>query len=119
MNVKQTFRIRVLAAALAALLAGCAAMQQTPIDQTSTEDGLQKVKNSSFDAVYRKPKADLSKYDKLLLRPVEVAFRKDWDPGRDSALYAMHKPDREKIKQAVAENFVDVFQRELQAGGYQ
>jgi Protein of unknown function (DUF3313) len=69
--------------------------------------------------VYRKPEVDVSKYDKLLLRPITVAFRKDWDPTKDSALYSMHPPDREKIKTGLAENFAEVFTRELTKAGYQ
>lgn len=109
-----------LPALLGAALTACASQSSTPIDSRSTEDGLQRAQISGFDAVYRKPQADLSRYNKLLLRPVTVAFRKNWDPGRDSMLYSMHPPDREKIKTSVAENFADVFQRELRdSGGYE
>jgi Protein of unknown function (DUF3313) len=116
--MKRTRTGRMLAW-LAAVAVGACTTAGTPIDTKSTEDGLERVDIKGFDAVYRKPGVDVSKYDKLLLRPVEVAFRKDWNPGRDSLLYQMNPPDREKIKQSVAENFADVFGKELERGGYQ
>jgi Protein of unknown function (DUF3313) len=108
----------VLPLCAAVVIIACAA-PGTPIDQVSTEDGLQRMEVKGVDAVYRKPEADVSKYDKLLLRPITVAFRKDWDPTKDSALYSMHPPDREKIKTGLAENFAEVFTQELTKGGYQ
>ena len=111
---------RSLTAMFALALAACSTTPRpTPIDQVSTEDGLQRVEIQGFDSVYRKPQADLSTYRRVLLRPVQVAFRKDWKPERTSALYSMHPPDREKIKASVAENFADVFRKELEdKGGY-
>ena len=61
----------------------------------------------------------MSTYSKLLLRPIEVQFAKNWDPTKSgSALYDMHEPDREKIKSELAEVFAEVFKKELEKGGY-
>ena len=61
----------------------------------------------------------MATYSKLLLRPIEVQFAKNWDPQKSgSALYDMHEPDREKIKRELAEVFAEVFKRELEKGGY-
>ena len=83
------------------LLSGCQTTQTSPIDQTSTQEGLVKVDIKGMDAVYKKPQANLTGYDKILLRPVEVAFSKHWKPEDDSALYQMNEPDRQKIKQVL------------------
>jgi hypothetical protein len=108
----------VLVAAL--LLGGCETTKKTPIDDPSTQEGLVKVDVKGVDAVYRRPDANLAPYDKILMRPVDVQFSKNWTPERDSALYQMTPPDRERIKQELAANFVDVFKEVLQEkGGYQ
>lgn len=112
-------RAMVVMLSTAAICSGCAT-QSSPIDAISTEDGLARVQVKGVGTVYRKPEADLAVYDKLLLRPATVAFRKDWNPGRGSPLYTMNPPDRERIKASAAENFADVFRKELQErGGYQ
>ncbi len=108
--------------ALAALwlLAGCQTVQKSPIDDASTHDGLVKAEIKGVDAVYKKPQANLTAYDKILLRPVEVQFSKNWEPENDSVLYQMNKPDREKIKTELAEAFAEVFKQVLEEkGGYQ
>lgn len=102
------------------LLSSCQTTSSTPIDEPSTQEGLQRVDVKGVDAVYRRPGADVSQYDKLLLRPIEVAFSKHWQPETSSALYRMNEPDREKIKQELAEAFAEVFKQELEVeGGYQ
>lgn len=115
-------RIAKLASVVAALwlLAGCQTVQQTPIDDVSTHDGLVKAQVKGVDAVFKRPQANLAAYDKILLRPVEVEFSKDWKPENDSVLYQMNKPDREQIKKDLADAFAEVFKQVLQEkGGYQ
>lgn len=102
------------------LLGACQTTQKSPIDDPSTHDGLVRVEVKGVDAVYKKPQANLSGYNKILLRPVEVSFSKNWKPESDSALYTMNKPDREKIKQELADAFQEVFKQVLEEqGGYQ
>ena len=61
----------------------------------------------------------MSVYSKILLRPIEVQFAKDWDPSKSgSALYKMHEPDREKIKSELADLFAETFRKELEKGNY-
>ena len=111
----------LVAAALAcALLAGCTTTsKQSPIDELSLQEGLQRVDSKVADAVYRRPEARMSTYSKVLLRPIEVQFAKNWDPSKDgSALYRMNEPDREKIKTELAELFHATFKKELEKGNY-
>ena len=101
-------------------LSGCATTAKSPIDDSSTHEGLVRAEVKGVDAVYKKPAANLSAYDKILLRPVEVEFSKNWKPEDDSVLYKMNKPDREKIRKDLADAFADVFKQVLQEqGGYQ
>lgn len=109
-----------LAAAFACVLVqGCQTTKTSPIEEASLHDGLVRVENKAVDAVYRRPEARMSEYSKLLLRPIEVQFAKNWAPEKSgSVLYEMHEPDREKIKRELADAFAEVFKRELEKGGY-
>jgi len=105
--------------AMCALLA-CQATKQSPIDELSTQEGLQRADVKGVDAVYRRPGANLTPYNKLLVRPVYVEFSKNWKPEQDSALYRMNEPDREKIRTELAQLFAEVMVEELETeGGYQ
>lgn len=101
-------------------LGACQSTKQSPIDELSTQEGLERVEVRGVDAVYRRPGANLTPYNKLLVRPVYVEFSKNWKPEHDSALYQMNEPDRDKIRQGLAEMFAEVMVDELQTkGGYQ
>lgn len=105
--------------AAALLLAGCQT-PKSPIDDPSTQEGLVRADVKGVDAAYKKPGANLSAYDKILLRPVTVSFSRNWKPEQDSALYTMNKPDREQIKQELSDAFAAGFKQVLdEKGGYQ
>jgi hypothetical protein len=108
------------AAALAcALLSGCQATRPSPIDELSLHEGLQRVDSKAVDAVFRRPDATMSVYNKLLLRPIAVEFAKNWKPeSGGTVLYDMNPPDREKIRTELAELFAETFRKELEKGGY-
>lgn len=101
-------------------LVACQTTKQSPIDELSTQEGLQRAEVKGVDAVYRRPGANLAPYNKLLVRPVYVEFSKNWKPEHDSDLYRMNEPDREKIRQGLADLFAEVMVKELESeGGYQ
>lgn len=119
MTLRADFR-SLYVLALVALVAGCQTTSQSPIDDASTQQGLVKTEVKGVDAVYTRPGAKLTEYDKILLPPIAVEFSKNWKPENDSVLYQMNKPDREKIKKDLADAFADVFRQVLQEkGGYQ
>ena len=95
-------------------------MRATPIDEPSTLEGLERVPSKVVDALYLRPGASLAPYNKLLLRPIDVQFAKNWDPGKTgSVLYEMHEPDGEKIKRELATVFAEVFKEDMEKnGGY-
>ena len=118
MNITRCRRL-LLCAALACTLPGCQSTKPNALDELSLQEGLVRIDNKAVDAAYRRPEARMSTYSKLLLRPIEVQFAKNWDPGKSgSALYDMHEPDRDKIKRELAQVFAEVFKRELEKGGY-
>jgi hypothetical protein len=97
------------------LMHSVAAEAQNTQLETTTYDGLELIKSKKVDVLYRLPGASLTSYNKILLDPVQVAFKKKWtpDPMRVNA------NDRERIRKDIAEEFHKVFTKELQErGGY-
>jgi hypothetical protein len=69
------FRTLVVFCALISLIP--AASAQTPVAATS--DGLVSVRSWNLDELYLRPNADLSTYRSVVIDPVQVTFRKDWN----------------------------------------
>jgi uncharacterized protein DUF3313 len=99
---------------LAMILSGPALAADEPA--AFTYDGLELVKKSRLDVVYRRPGVDFSSYNKFMLDPFEVAFKKQWT--RD--FRRVSNSDRERIRRDLANEARKVFVEELQEkGGYQ
>ena len=74
-----TFRRATLLAVLAmTLLSGVVAPATYAAGPPATWDHLVRVKAKQFDQVYLLPGADFRGYSKILIEPVQVAFRKNW-----------------------------------------
>ena len=101
-------------AALLAGVSGCASKSAIP---DVTEDGLARVDIRGVDAAYRRPGADLARYSKVMLDPVQVAFDPDWDPKRTGSNLKVSAEDRERIRRELAELFMQVFSEELSKDG--
>ena len=105
---------------LCLLLSACAGNQQELPD--TIDDGLVRVENTRAQAVYRNPDADMSRYNRVYITDVAVAFRKDWlrDQNRKqtSASQRLTQQDADRIKDAVATAFKRIFSEELEKGGY-
>ena len=93
---------------------GCASKSTIP---DVTEDGLTRVDIRGVDAAYRRPGADLNKYRKVMLDPVQVAFDPDWDPKRTGSNLKLSAEDRERIRRELGELFMQVFSEELTKDG--
>lgn len=123
MNVRsrsaKTTRFAATAIAVAAL-AACqpASQRDAAIATQATHDGLVRAASGALDQLYLKPGTTLQGYDQVLIEPVDIAFRADWKPERNSALYRVAPPDRERIRADLAENFQETFREELEEGGY-
>lgn len=100
-------------ALLALLLAGC----QTPAPRLTTEttqDGLVRVDNSSFNVLYVRPNIDFSQYDAMKLEGTGIAYR-SVDEVRTS-FQASHEtafPVPERAKRQLEEIFAQAFISEM------
>ncbi len=112
----------LIAGGLAALM-----LAGTPLalaaDSPDHWDGLVEIKPKRVDAAYLLPGADFRPYTKLMIDPVEVAFKKDWekDYNRDAATLSNRlTPEHvEKIAQAARDGFTEVFNEAYQKAGLQ
>lgn len=103
-----------------ATLSSSATFAQSPraaLEETMSYDGLQKVKVKGIDLAYARPGASLAGYDKIIIDPVEVSFRKDWDPSRTGSRMKITAKEREDIRSGVAKIVQEEFAKELGKGG--
>ncbi len=91
------------------------AASTTDLERVLTHDGLQKASVKGVDQVYVRPGASLAGYSRVKLDPVEVAFRKDWDPKRAGSNIKLSAEERDSIRQGVAKIVYDEFVSELQS----
>jgi Protein of unknown function (DUF3313) len=78
-------------------------------------DGLVRVNVEGIDQVYARPRADLSLYKKVLLDPIEVSFRKDWDPKPGG--WPVSAEEKQNIREGLARVLRQAFARELERSG--
>jgi len=109
-----------------ALLSGGTALAADPPKQPDTRakareafsaDGLEQVKLKGFDVAYKRPGADLSGYKSVLLRPVSVSLRKDWDRGAGMHAARARPEDIEKIRARVSTWVREEFEKDLAEAG--
>lgn len=116
MNRRRWGRVAVcVGGALLALTAHAATERK--MDESSSIDGLQVVKVKGIDVAYARPGASLAAYSRVKIDPVEVAFRKDWDPARTGSSFKLSAEERESIRAGVAKIVHEEFVRELGRGG--
>jgi hypothetical protein len=86
-----------------------------------TWDGLVEVKPKRIDAGFLLPGADFRPYTKIMMDPVEVAFKKDWlrDYNREAATLSqrLNDEDAQKILQTARDAFTEVFAEEFRKSG--
>jgi hypothetical protein len=94
-----------------------------PADEDSTWDGLQKVKSKHMDSAYLLPGADFRSYGKIMLNPIQVSFRKNWqrDMNRSSpgARQRVSTEDADRIRQEMSEGFRETLVKSFQKAGYE
>ena len=67
----------LLGLCIAALVGSGAVWSQAPSPPTG--DGLVPIRSWNLDEIYLRPNVDLASYRKVVIDPVQVAFRKDWN----------------------------------------
>lgn len=119
-------RILIALIAAATLVAGAAIAnpQSEPTTKRAaanawSDDGLQQKRVKGLDLVYVRPGAELSGYRRVLINPVSVAFRRDWE--RHAAIPTGSRiptGDTLRIKDDLAQVVHDQVVRELSKSGY-
>lgn len=105
---------QMLATTALAVLAAGAPLAAEELPQVS-HDGLELVRKSRLDMVYRRAGVDFAGYTRIMLDPFEVDFKKQWT--RD--FREVSDRDRERIRHDLSEEARRVFIKELQEkGGY-
>jgi hypothetical protein len=81
---------------------------------------METMQDSDLALVYAKPGVDLHRYDRIILEPATVSFRKDWrrSQNRGPARKVTDK-DMSRIVSDLSDLFDDVFTQELTKGGYE
>lgn len=107
-----TIKITLIAAVIS--IAGCQSASEAP--QVSP-DGMQLEMSTRSAVAYKKEGVDFSEYNKVLILPSQVAFKKNWqrDYNRDQIGTSMRLKDKDvvRIKESVAKLFDEVFTEEF------
>jgi hypothetical protein len=82
-----------------------------------TDDGLVPVQVKNIDKAYKRPGASLQGYTSILLRPVSVAFNKNWNP-REYGVFGLKSDEVERIRTELSKLAGETFARVLSKGGY-
>lgn len=84
-----------------------------------SEDGLQKITVKELDVVYSRPGSSLKDYKKVLLKPISVAFRRDWGKSSTRGVGTRIKSsDVQRIKDNLAVILKEEIGKQLLEGGY-
>jgi len=112
--------LAILAIILSASVARAADGSASGDTSAWSEGGLQKLDMKSMDVVYARPGASLAEYHKVLLQPIQISFRRDWEkrqlPGSRMRISAK---DSQHIKDRLSKLVREQLTKELAAGGYE
>jgi hypothetical protein len=104
----------VLAAAMSIAWAGAPDAALSRAGEMEME-GLVKIDVPGVDQVHARRDADLSGYRKILLDPIEVSFRKDWNPNPGG--FSVSATDKQEIREGLARVIQQEFTAELSRMG--
>jgi len=113
MNAIESVRIITLLASTL-LLTTASAASKADLEKAMSFDGLQKINVKGIDLAYARAGATLASYNRVMLEPIDVAFRKDWNPTRTGSNIKLTAEERENIRTGVAKIVYDEFVKELQ-----
>lgn len=115
MHDSRPWRCGVLAAAL--VVAPAFGAGRTALERLVPAQGMEPVHVAGLGLAYAQHGAALGAYDRILLDPVDVAFRRDWTPYRAGSSILLSGTDREALRAEVAQWVHDAFAQTLQQGG--
>jgi len=114
---------RLLASVAAGVMLATAMVSPSHAAEEATWDGLQKVKSKRLDTAYLLPGADFRGYTKVIIDPLEVAFRKNWERDMNrasrSARPRVTAEDAERIRTEMGEGFHEVLVEDFRKAGYE
>lgn len=103
---------------LAALVAAPAfAGLHSSLEQLVPAQGLQRTQVPVLALAYVRPGLSLAGYDRVLLEPVDVSFRRDWRPYRTGSALPLGKEEREALRSEVARSVQEAFAGSLPRRG--
>jgi hypothetical protein len=112
MNKMNAIKMTLIVAVIS--ITGCQSATEAP--QVSP-DGMQLEMSTRSAVAYKKEGVDFSEYNKVLILPSQVAFKKNWqrDYNRDQIGTSMRLKDKDvvRIKESVAKIFDEVFTEEF------
>jgi hypothetical protein len=85
---------------------------------SSPFSGLELVASKNVGALYRRPDADLSAYDKIIIGDPTVEFSKNWNP-RNYGTFGLSAAQLKKIRTDLAAMAKSTFTQVLSGGGYE
>lgn len=104
---------KIICCVIPLLLVACVGVR--PMAPERTVDGLTLVPTKRIDRLYTAPGMTLAPYRRVMLDPVNVAFKRDWQRNHPEVTAT----DIARIRTEAAELFREVFARELaEKGGY-
>ena len=115
MDDSRIWRCGALVAAL--VLAPAFGAGRTSLERLVPAQGLVPAHVEGLDLAYTRRGATLGAYDRILLDPVDVEFRRDWNPYRTGSSILLAGTDREALRAEAAQWVRDGFAPTLQQGG--
>src|SRR3954468_10821945 len=91
--------LRMAAAPAAALLAVSAFAAFAPgLDRAVAAPGLQRVQARYLDVAYIRPGTSLAGYNAILVEPIDVEFRRNWQPQRTGSRIRLSAEERDQLR---------------------
>ena len=117
---KKENSVNVWLATLLLVVAPSAALADEHESDT-TWDGLVMLEDTDVHAAFIDPDADFAVFQRVALLRPQVAFRSNWqrNQNRTSRSRNVRASDVERIKEDVANLFMEVFTEQLEAAGYE
>lgn len=110
-------------AALAAMMVTAVSAAEQTGPGEATWDGLQRVKSKKLDDAYLLAGADFRNYGKVVLDPVQVSFRKNWERDINRSSRSAGKrvtaEDADRARRAMSEGFHEILAEDFAKAGYQ